>query len=124
MVLPSRLNPPTCLAAGGLKRFGQNLLDHRLVTGVDSVLTIDARLQEAAAALMGEDRGAIVGIDPRTGMIRVLYSAPSFDASDPKAAMQGGNANLLNRGLAGLYPPGSTFKVVLPSDPELALAGV
>ncbi len=99
--------------ATDLKRFGQNLLDHRLVTGVDSVLTVDARLQEAAAALMGEDRGAIVGIDPRTGMIRVLYSAPSFDASDPKAAMQGGNANLLNRGLAGLYPPGSTFKALV-----------
>jgi peptidoglycan glycosyltransferase len=96
--------------ATDLKRFGQNLFDHRLVTGVDSVITVDARLQEAAAALMGEDRGAVVGIDPRTGMIRILYSAPSFDASDPEAALQGGNATLLNRALGGLYPPGSTFK--------------
>jgi len=99
--------------ASSLKRFGQNLLDHRLVTGVDSVLTLDVRLQDAAAELMGRDRGAVVGMDPRNGAIRVLYSAPAFDAENPVADMQGGQSMMFNRALSGMYPPGSTYKILV-----------
>jgi penicillin-binding protein A len=101
---------PTAMS---LKRFGRNLLDHRLVSGVDSVLTLDARLQAVAAELMGRARGAVVGIDPRSGAIRLLYSAPSFDAANPTAAMCGDDAVMFNRALSGLYPPGSTYKVLV-----------
>ena len=62
-------------------------------------LTLDARLQARAEALMKNKRGAVVALDPRTGRIRVLVSMP--------------RAAYLNRALNGLYPPGSTFKVFM-----------
>lgn len=81
-------------------------------------LTIDARLQRAAAAAMGDRRGAVVVLNPAVGDVLVLYSAPSFDPNrineetfqrlrtDPRSP-------LLDRALHGLYPPGSTFKPVV-----------
>ena len=58
--------------ASGLRNFARNLVNHRLVTGHDTVLTIDARLQAEAYRLLGNDRGAIVGISPHDGAILVL----------------------------------------------------
>lgn len=62
-------------------------------------LTLDARLQARAEALMKNRRGAVVALEPMTGKIRVLVSAP--------------RVAYLNRALNGLYPPGSTFKVFM-----------
>ncbi|MGN0846512.1 MAG: penicillin-binding transpeptidase domain-containing protein [Kiritimatiellia bacterium] len=62
-------------------------------------LTLDARLQARAEALMEGKSGAVVALEPTTGRIRALVSAP--------------RANYLNRALNGLYPPGSTFKVFM-----------
>lgn len=65
--------------------------------GAPVELTLDARLQAKAEALMKGKVGAAVALDPATGRIRALVSAP--------------RVNYLNRALNGLYPPGSTFKV-------------
>ena len=83
-------------------------------------LTIDHRLQTAAIAAMGDQRGAIVAIDPTTGVILALVSTPGFDpnellgtsplAGDDLAASA--EQPLLNRAIAMSYPPGSTFKIV------------
>ena len=83
-------------------------------------LTIDHRLQTAAIAAMGDQRGAIVAIDPTTGAILALVSTPGFDpnellgtsplAGDDLAASA--EQPLLNRAIAMSYPPGSTFKIV------------
>lgn len=96
-----------------LQRFARNLIDHRLITGYDTVLTIDARLQAEAYRLLGDDRGAIVGISPRDGAILVLVSSPSFDPASPGDAILRKDTSLFNRALAGLYPPGSTFKALV-----------
>ena len=78
----------------------QKVLDElQLASGAPVKLTIDADLQEKAESLMAGKHGALVALEPTTGRIRALVSAP--------------HAAYLNRALNGLYPPGSTFKVFM-----------
>lgn len=79
----------------------QHVLDDRALAakGRPVPLTLDACLQARAEALMEGKRGAVVALEPATGRLRALVSAP--------------RANYLNRALNGLYPPGSTFKVFM-----------
>ena len=95
--------------------------------GHDVGLTLDVGLQRAAAAALGDHSGAVVALDPRSGAVRVLYSAPSFDPSvfggrlsrsDWSALQKDPLHPLQNRCLQGMYPPGSTIK------PFLALGGL
>lgn len=86
------------------------------------VLGINPTVQRAAAAALGDRRGAIVALDPRNGAILASVSQPSYDPSlisDPAtegAAWKQVNENpdkpLINRVTQGLYPPGSTFKII------------
>ncbi len=85
-------------------------------------LTLDLRLQRAAVAGLGRDRGAVVMLDPTTGEILALASTPTYDASaiaDPATAattfeaLRGDTSNpLLPRATLGRYVPGSVFKIV------------
>jgi len=87
--------------------------------GQDLVLTLDAELQQAAFELMGERRGAVVLLHPQTGALRVLLSTPAFDPNRIGPELFRGadpSTPLLNRATQGLYPPGSTFKVVLAAQ--------
>jgi penicillin-binding protein A len=86
------------------------------------VLGIDPKVQEAAVAALGDRRGAIVALDPRSGAILASVSWPRYDASlisDPateeaawKQVNEDPNKPLINRVTQGLYPPGSTFKII------------
>jgi peptidoglycan glycosyltransferase len=86
------------------------------------VLAIDPKVQQAAVAALGNRRGAIVALDPRNGAILASASWPQYDPSlisDPateEAAWKQVNENadkpLINRVTQGLYPPGSTFKII------------
>ncbi|MGH2371874.1 MAG: peptidoglycan D,D-transpeptidase FtsI family protein [bacterium] len=84
--------------------------------GADVVLTLDAEVQQMAWEAMRGRRGAVVVLDPRTGAILALASAPSFDPNDVNAdwdaLREASGGPLLNRALQGQYPPGSAFKVV------------
>lgn len=88
----------------------------RQVPGNDIVLTIDSRIQAAAERALAGRTGAVVAIDPRSGAVLALASAPAYrpDSVDADwSRLSGGpGAPLLNRAVASLYPPGSTFKVV------------
>ena len=98
------------------KRFGLNLVDHREIRGNDLALTLDARLQRAAAGLMKGRRGAAIVLDPVSGDLLALCSAPAYDPNrlTPELFQIRGEASpLLNRALHGLYPPGSTFKMLV-----------
>ncbi|HET9416562.1 MAG TPA: penicillin-binding transpeptidase domain-containing protein [Candidatus Limnocylindria bacterium] len=88
----------------------------------DLTLTIDRRLQDFAAAQLGEARGAVVAIDPTTGALLAMVSAPTFDANpisgDPDVAQEPMDAlreneaqPLLPRARQGQYVPGSIMKV-------------
>ena len=85
-------------------------------------LGIDDKVQKAAADALGGRRGAIVALDPRTGAIVASVSVPTYDANeivDPAKqrtawdqVSKAPDKPLVNRVTSGLYPPGSTFKVV------------
>ncbi len=82
--------------------------------GTNVVLTIDANLQSFAHSLMKGRKGAVVGIDPRNGAIRILLSSPSFDPNNYERKLNiDPDSPLLNRALHGRYPPGSTFKLAV-----------
>lgn len=96
-------------------------------------LTIDDTLQEVAVAALGDEKGAIVAIDPRTGAILATVSTPGFDPNTlvgPDAGPAGTELEndpdepLLHRSIATTYPPGSTFKVVTTAAAlETGIAG-
>jgi penicillin-binding protein A len=89
------------------------------------VLGIDPKVQKAATDALGGKRGAIIALDPRTGTILASVSFPNYDpnqVADPSTedtAFQQVNENkdkpLIDRARQGLYPPGSTFKIVTGS---------
>lgn len=89
--------------------------------GNSLVLSLDTEAQQQAQELLSEACGAVVAIEPATGRVLVLASSPTYDqnlvADDFQAILdQAGPcrpaAPLLNRGTAGLYAPGSAFKVI------------
>ena len=91
--------------------------------GNNITLTLDTRLQQAAYRALGDNRGAIVAISPRTGAILALVSRPGFNPGSLDAnwqdISQAESSPLLNRATQGLYPPGSIIKVLVA---ETALA--
>ncbi len=79
--------------------------------------TLDTRLQEAASRALGIYRGAIVVTEVRTGRVLAMVSKPDFDPASIRenwsAYLEDHESGiLLNRAAQGLYPPGSTFKIV------------
>ena len=88
-------------------------------SGNDVMLTIDPKLQQAAAAALGSRKGAIVAIDPRNGEVLAMVSVPTYDPGSlgtlGDALFNDPGSPLLNRATQGLYPPGSTFKAVTAS---------
>jgi len=89
------------------------------VPGNDIELTIDLDLQKKATELLKGEAGAVVALDPMTGEVLALVSAPGFDPNifiDPRKSKNwqnliGENYPLHNRALTA-FPPGSVFKVV------------
>lgn len=96
--------------------FGDQML-HRRTVGSDIVLTVDARVQQAAVDVLGGAPGAIVALDPKTGAVLALASAPTFDPGSLDAAWASLVANpgqpLFNRAVQSAYTPGSTFKLIV-----------
>ena len=103
------------------------------IPGKNITLTVDIDVQKAAFEAMGEvKKGAVIATTPK-GEVLALVSKPSFDPNlftqgrQYKAASESGylkledvlgdssNQPLLNRAISGLYPPGSTFKIVVAS---------
>ncbi|MEQ3661273.1 MAG: penicillin-binding protein 2 [Flavobacterium sp.] len=90
--------------------------------GNDLTLTIDAELQKYGTELMINKRGGIVAIEPKTGEILALVSAPTYDPALLVGRQRSKNYTALyydsiakplyDRGLQAEYPPGSPFKIV------------
>lgn len=94
-----------------------NDMNGRKNTGDTVVTTLDADLQQVARDALGKNKGAVVVMEPKTGKILSMVSAPDFDpnsAADNWDSLNSDEANspLLNRATQGLYAPGSVFKVV------------
>ncbi len=124
----SFLNPGTA----GLERFYNGQLTGR-TAGLDQTLrklqgkrqqgndlhtALDPQSQQIALDQLAGRAGAVVALDPRNGRIKVMASVPSYDPNVLRSARGAAVLNsapgapLLNRTTAGLYPPGSIFKVV------------
>lgn len=84
--------------------------------GNDVVLTVDMDIQSAAGNLLGNMKGAVVVMEPSTGRVLAMQAYPDFDPNtvaeqwDQLTADE--DSPLLNRATQGLYPPGSTFKII------------
>jgi len=92
-----------------------NIANDSLVVGDSVVLTIDAGLQQFAHNALGNNRGSIVVLDPFTGAVLAMVSSPSYDPNTTnwhELITNHEESPLLNRSTQGLYPPGSTFKIV------------
>lgn len=85
--------------------------------GNNVILTLDAKLQETAYKALGDNRGAVVVIQPRSGAILAMVSKPSFNPNlldeQWERLSNASNSPLLNRAVQGLYPPGSIIKVLI-----------
>ncbi len=95
--------------------------------GQNLTLHLDSRLQTTAHAALGERRGAVVALDPRSGGILALVSNPGYDPNpfitgipqeEYRLLAASADTPLFNRATRGTYAPGSTFK------PVVALAGL
>ena len=87
-------------------------------TGDNVATTLNLRLQQTAWDALGDRRGAVIAMEPDTGKVLAMVSKPAFDPNTVEAewdSLVNGDskeARLLNRATQGLYPPGSTFKVI------------
>lgn len=87
--------------------------------GDNVITTLDYSVQEVAYNALGDNNGAVVVMEPETGKILAWVSKPDFNpntiAADWESIISNTdseNSVLLNRVSQGLYPPGSTFKIL------------
>ena len=90
--------------------------------GIDLYLTIDLDVQKAAEEGLGDRAGAVVAMDPNSGEILALASHPNYDPNlfprgispqDWVRLMNDPSHPLYNRAIQSVYPPGSTFKIIV-----------
>ncbi len=89
--------------------------------GANLTLSLDLDLQRAAARAMAGRVGAVAAIDPRNGQVLALYSSPAFDPNQFISGMTTKQWKelvddplhpLKDRAISGMYPPGSTYKII------------
>ena len=97
------------------------------IRGEDLTLTLDLDLQATAENLLGEDAGAVIAFDARSGEILVMASGPTFDPNqfairisenEWDQLLDNPDHPLQNRTVQNAFSPGSTFKIIM------ALAGL
>jgi penicillin-binding protein A len=123
--LESTYNAP--LAGTDDALFVRRLIDmasNKTPKGATVQTTIVPKIQKAAADTLGNQKGAVVALDPKTGAVLAMVTSPTYDpndiashdieaagkaydrlASDPQHPLS-------NRAAREIYPPGSTFKLV------------
>ncbi|MFC1467559.1 penicillin-binding protein 2 [Verrucomicrobiota bacterium] len=89
--------------------------------GGDLKLSLDLEIQQLTEMALGDDPGAAVVVDPNNGDVLALVSSPTFDPNDfyPRLSSRVWNSlrdnrdhPMQNKAVAGLFPPGSTFKPI------------
>lgn len=94
--------------------------------GASVEMTLDSTLQKVASEQLGDQRGAVVALDPTTGEILAMVTSPTYDPTllaghnsvevnkKYQELLNDENRPLINRAIAGdTYPPGSVFKLVV-----------
>ena len=102
-------------------KFQEGRFDTLSIAGSTITTTIDIKLQAYGKKLMKNKIGAIVAIEPSSGEILTLISAPSYNpnlligrkrSENYKVLKEDKNKPLFNRAIQGTYPPGSIFKLI------------
>jgi peptidoglycan glycosyltransferase len=101
-----------------------DLVTNRPPKGASVQTTIVPEIQKAAADALGDQKGAVVALDPKTGAVLAMVTSPTYDPNDiathdieeageayDRLASNSGRP-LANRAAREIYPPGSTFKLV------------
>lgn len=92
------------------------------IAGANLYLTVDFNLQMNAEKILGNRRGAIVGIDPRNGEVRFLVSKPDYNPDIFSGKLTQEQVDylfrdeshpMINRVTQGIYPPGSIWKMLV-----------
>jgi len=101
-----------------------DMVTDRAPSGASVQTTIVPRVQKAAAEALGNQKGAVVALNPKTGAVLAMVTSPTFDPNeiashDIEAANKAwtelaeqNDRPLTNRAAREIYPPGSTFKLV------------
>lgn len=95
-----------------------NELSEKKNVGDNIVTTLDVELQKVAYDALGNHKGSVVVLEPSTGKILAMVSKPDYNPNqitslwDDLVDDSDNNSALINRATQGLYPPGSTFKIV------------
>jgi len=101
-----------------------DLVTNRPPKGASVQTTIVPKIQKAAADALGDQKGAVVALDPKTGAVLAMVTSPTYDPNDIAThdIEEAGEAYdrlasnsqrpLANRAPREIYPPGSTFKLV------------
>lgn len=111
-----------------LKKAFENRDEEKIGNGI--VTTLDYNLQKVAYDAMGDLKGAVVALNPKTGEVLAMVSKPTYDPKNLEQTIEDANtgvdteSKLLNRTINGLYPPGSVFKTItlaaaLENDPSI-----
>lgn len=122
----------------GIKNFFSDFSFEKIFSGEEDdkkvgngiVTTLDPNVQRVAYDALGDNKGAVVALNPKTGEILALVSKPTYDPANLEGAINDSNAGvdednrLYNRALHGIYPPGSVFKTItlasaLENDPSV-----
>jgi penicillin-binding protein 2 len=105
---------------GNIREHTGDKADRPAVPGTDLICTMDAELQAYGELLMQNKRGCVVAIEPSTGEILAMVSAPTYDPNLLVGRIRGHNFNVLNndpqkplfnRATQAQYRPGSIFKI-------------
>lgn len=101
--------------------YANGRLDKKAEVGANIISTVDSKLQAYGEKLMKNKIGSIVAIEPKTGEILALVSAPGYNpelligrqrTKNYVTLMSDTLKPLFNRALMAQYPPGSTFKII------------
>jgi len=95
----------------------QNEMNGEKNMGDSVVTTLDVKLQQVLSDALGVYKGAAIAMEPSTGKILAMVSKPDFDPNEIQQnwddiIQDDTSTILLNRVTQGLYPPGSTFKII------------
>lgn len=95
-----------------------NELQGKKNKGDNAVTTLNVALQKTAYEALGSRKGAVIAIEPSTGKILTMVSKPDYNPNTVNANWESlvedsdKNSALINRATQGIYPPGSTFKIL------------
>lgn len=98
-----------------LERFVNEIQEQKNI-GDNVITTLNFELQKTAYDALGNYRGTVIALEPSTGKVLAMVSKPDFNPNEVdsnwKSISGSSDSVLLNRATQGLYPPGSTFKVL------------